>query len=145
VVFKDSAESVSDIVVTEADIENLKRAKGAIFSATYSLVRHMDVTLESVEKIFIAGGFGTYIDIDNAIKIGLLPDLERRKFAFIGNSSLSGARQILLSHDAMEKADEIAKKMTYFELSIDANYMDEYMAALFFPHTDLSRFPSLKK
>lgn len=145
VAFKGEADSTSDIVVTESDIENLKRAKGAIYSATSALVRHMGLTFANVQKIFIAGGFGTYIDIENAIRIGLLPDIERSRFSFIGNSSLAGARQILLSHQALEKAEEIARKMTYFELSIDPGYMDEYMAALFFPHTDLSRFPSVKK
>jgi len=145
VVFKESADSSSDIVITEADMENLKRAKAAIYSATASLIRHMDLDFEKVKKIFIAGGFGTYLDIENAVKIGLLPDLERQKFTFIGNSSLAGARQMLLSSEAMKKADEIAKKMTYFELSVDPGYMDEYMAALFFPHTDLSKFPSLSK
>ncbi len=145
VAFKEEADTVSDIVITESDIENLKRAKAAIYSATASLVRHMGLEFDQVEKFFIAGGFGTSIDIDSAIKIGLLPDLDRDRFIFVGNSSLSGARQALLSYDAMKKANEIAQKITYFELSVEAGYMDEYMAALFFPHTDLSRFPSVMK
>ena len=78
----------------------------------------------------------------NAIFIGLLPDLPREKFVFVGNSSLVGARQILLSHEAIMDADEIARKITYFELSVEPGYMDEYMAALFFPHTDLTKFPA---
>ena len=76
--------------------------------------------------------------------IGLLPDLDKEKFIFVGNSSLSGARQALLFNQAMKKTEEIAKKITYFELSVEPGYMEEYMAALFFPHTDLSRFSSLK-
>jgi len=144
VVFKDESDSASDIVITEADIENLKRAKAAIYSATAILVKHMNLKFSEIKKIFIAGGFGTYLDIENAIRIGLLPDLERSKFIFIGNSALAGARQTLLSYEATKTAFEIARKITYFELSVDAGYMDEYMAALFFPHTDLSKFPSLK-
>jgi len=144
VAFKDESESTSDIIITEADIENLKRAKAAIYSATAILVKHMGLDLSGIKKIFIAGGFGTSVDMDSAIKIGLLPDLKREKFAFIGNSALAGARQMLLSYEAMKKADEIARKITYFELSVDAGYMDEYMAALFFPHTDLTKFPSVK-
>jgi uncharacterized 2Fe-2S/4Fe-4S cluster protein (DUF4445 family) len=73
-----------------------------------------------------------------------LPDLKRERFSFIGNSALGGARQVLLSYQAMKKAEEIARKMTYLELSVDTAYMDEYMAALFFPHTDLALFPSVK-
>ncbi|MFH1269833.1 MAG: ASKHA domain-containing protein [Candidatus Omnitrophota bacterium] len=141
--FKDEGDCASDIVITEADIENIKRAKAAIYSATSALVRHMDLDFSAVKKIFIAGGFGTSIDVDNAVSIGLLPDLERSKFVFVGNSSLAGARQILLSYEAIKKADEIARKITYFELSVEPGYMDEYMAALFFPHTDLAKFPSV--
>ena len=144
-VFKEETDSTSDIVVTEVDIENIKRAKAAIYSATAALVKYMALDFSKIKKIFIAGGFGTYIDVDNAISIGLLPDLDRSKFVFVGNSSLAGARAILLSYEAMKKADEIAKKITYFELSVEPGYMDEYMAALFFPHTDLAKFPSVKK
>lgn len=143
-VFKEEADSTTDIVINEADIENLKRAKGAIYAATSILVRHMGLEFGAIKKFFIAGGFGTYLDIENAVRIGLLPDLERSKFYFIGNSSLAGARQMLLSFEAQKKSEAIAKKITYFELSVDPNYMDEYMAALFFPHTDLAKFPTLK-
>jgi len=138
------ADAGADIVITEADIENLKRAKAAIYSASALLTRRMNFEFSQLVKIFIAGGFGTYLDIESAIRIGLLPDLERSKFAFIGNSSLAGARQALLSYEARKKADEIARSMACIELSNEPAYMDEYMAALFFPHTDLTRFPSVK-
>lgn len=144
VAFKAEADSSADIVVSEADIDNLKRAKAAIYSAASSLLRHVELSFSEVEKIFIAGGFGTSVNIENAITIGLLPDLEKRRFIFVGNSSLAGARQVLLAHQAREESITIARKMTYFELSVDAKYMDEYMAALFFPHTDLSKFRSVK-
>ncbi len=144
VAFKDEADATSDIVITEADIENIKRAKAAIYAATAILVKHMGLEFCAVQKIFVAGGFGTYLDVANAINIGLLPDLDKSRFVFVGNSSLAGARSILLSYEAMKMAFEIARKMTCFELSVEPKYMDEYMAALFFPHTDLSKFPSLK-
>lgn len=134
----------ADIVITEADIENLKRSKAAIFSAASVLLRHMGLHFSELAQIFIAGGFGTYLDIEKSITIGLLPDVERSKFTFIGNSSLVGARQALLSMQAFATVQEIARKMTYFELSVDAHYMDEYMASLFFPHTDKSRFKTVK-
>jgi len=144
VVYKKDSGSDFDIVITEADIENIKRAKAAIFSAASVLVKHMDLDFSKIDKIFIAGGFGTYLDMEKSIIIGLLPDVEKEKFSFIGNSSIVGARQILLSSDAINEAEEIAKKMTYFELSVDPKYMDEYVAALFFPHTDKIRFPTVK-
>jgi uncharacterized 2Fe-2S/4Fe-4S cluster protein (DUF4445 family) len=144
IAFGKKAESSSDIVITEADIENIKRAKAAIFSAASVLIKQMDLEFNDIKKIFIAGGFGTYIDIENAINIGLLPDIERQRFIFVGNSSLGGAREVLLSYQAMKRIKEIAKRVTYFELSIESRYMDEYIAAMFFPHTDSARFPSVK-
>ncbi|OGX52860.1 MAG: hypothetical protein A2460_05420 [Omnitrophica WOR_2 bacterium RIFOXYC2_FULL_43_9] len=136
--------TTGDIVINEMDIENLKRAKGAIYAASSMLVRHMDLSFDNLEQVFIAGGFGTSVDMANAIAIGLLPDLPSGKFFFVGNSSLIGAREIILSHDALFDADAIAKQLTYFELSVEPNYMDEYVAALFFPHTDLAKFPNVR-
>jgi uncharacterized 2Fe-2S/4Fe-4S cluster protein (DUF4445 family) len=143
VAFKEESDSLSDIVITETDIENLKRAKAAIYAATSILVKHMALEFSKIKKIFIAGGFGNYIDITNAVSIGLLPDLDKTRFIFVGNSSLAGAREALLSYEAMKKANDIAKKLTCFELSVEPGFMDEYMAALFFPHTDLAKFPSV--
>ncbi|MFA5350795.1 MAG: ASKHA domain-containing protein, partial [Candidatus Omnitrophota bacterium] len=144
VCFKEEADSLLDIVINEADIENLKRSKAAIYSASAILVKHMGLSFPEISKIFIAGGFGTCLDIEKAVRIGLLPDLARSKFVFIGNSALAGANQILLSNQAMAIADTLAFKITYFELSVDPGYMDEYSQALFFPHTDLTKFPSVR-
>lgn len=144
VCFKEEVQAQADIVINEADIENLKRSKGAIYSATAILVKHLGLEFSAISKLFIAGGFGTYLDIEKAIHIGLLPDLERSKFVFIGNSSLAGSREILLSSQAFSLANALALKITYFELSVDPGYMEEYSQALFFPHTDLTKFPTVK-
>jgi uncharacterized 2Fe-2S/4Fe-4S cluster protein (DUF4445 family) len=143
VAFKDES-SGEDILINEADIDNLKRAKAAIYSASAVLVKYMNFEFAQIKKIFIAGGFGNFLNLENAIFIGLLPDLAREKLIFVGNSSLAGARAMLLSSVAMKRAREIARKITYFELSVEPKYMDEYMAALFFPHTDLKRFPTFR-
>ncbi|MFH1061904.1 MAG: ATP-binding protein, partial [Candidatus Omnitrophota bacterium] len=144
VCFKDQADGAADIVINESDIENLKRSKGAIYSAVSILVKHLGLDFSVIHKIYIAGGFGTYLDIEKAIRIGLLPDLKRSKFVFIGNSSLEGAKQILLTNQAMDTANMIASKITPFELSLEPGYMEEYSQALFFPHTDLEKFPTVK-
>ncbi|MBI5124042.1 MAG: DUF4445 domain-containing protein [Candidatus Omnitrophica bacterium] len=132
------------VVITDDDIENLKRSKGAIYSAIISLLNKVEKKLEDIKKIYIAGGFGNYLNIENAIFIGLLPDTARSKYEFIGNSSLAGARMSLLSHDALMKTYEIYKNITYLDLSSEPNYMNEYVASLFFPHTDSGRFPSVR-
>lgn len=141
--FKDETAIGADIVITEQDIENLKRSKASIYSATATLLEKLNLGFKDVKRFYIAGGFGTYLDIEKAVTIGILPDLERSRFTFIGNSSLIGAREALLSYEAFKKAEEIAQKMTYLELSVEPGYMDEYIQALFFPHTDLGKFPSL--
>ncbi len=143
IVFKEEAGTSSDIVINEVDIENLKRAKGAIYAGASMLVRHMNFSFDDLEQVFIGGGFGTYLDMTNAVCIGLLPDLPKEKFIFVGNSSLVGARQILLSHEAMKDGEDVARKITYLEMSVEPQYMDEYVASLFFPHTDLNKFPNV--
>lgn len=144
VAFSDESGIDCDIVITDCDLDNLKRAKAAIYSAAAILLKHMDMSWGDVKNFYIAGGFGTALDIHSAIQIGLIPDLNEERFVFMGNSSLSGARQIIFSVGAANAAEDIAKNITYFELSTDAGYMDEYMAALFFPHTDIARFPNVK-
>lgn len=133
-----------DIVIQEDDIENLKRSKGAIYSAVISLLNKVGQDISDVKTIYIAGGFGNYLNIENSIYIGLLPDIGRDIYQFIGNSSLAGARMALLSYGAFLKAHDIYKKITYVDLGSEPNYMDEYIASLFFPHTDMGRFPSVR-
>ncbi|MBM3253671.1 MAG: DUF4445 domain-containing protein [Candidatus Omnitrophica bacterium] len=145
VVFEKDSGVEHDIVITEVDIENLKCAKAAIYAASSVLLRRLGLSFDDVNKFFIAGGFGTYLDIPKAITIGLLPDIAPEKFIFIGNSSLIGSREILLSYDAMVKAETIAHKMTYVELSVEHMYMDGYVSALFFPHTDMNYFPNVRE
>jgi uncharacterized 2Fe-2S/4Fe-4S cluster protein (DUF4445 family) len=132
-----------DIVITESDIKNLIRAKGAIFAGVRIMLSMADLPIEAIDKILIAGGFGNYLNVPDAIRIGLLPDLPQDKFDFIGNSSLKGAHLALLSREALGFADNLGRSMTYLELSIGNAFMDEYVSALFLPHTDLSLFPSV--
>jgi len=103
------------------------------------------MSFQDLDRMFVAGGFGNYLNIKRAITFGLLPDFPSEKIQFIGNSSLSGARIELLSRHALEEASLIAKKMTYFELSVNPQFMDEFIAAMFLPHTNLDLYPSVKR
>lgn len=145
VVFAKDTAIEKDIVIRDIDIINLIRSKAAIYAAIEVLTKHMGVNLEEIEYVFIAGGFGNYINIKNAIFIGLLPDLPLEKFRFVGNSSLTGARLALLSYDALGKVRQVAQKMTCLELSVDNKFMNEYVKALFLPHTEIDLFPTVKK
>ncbi len=136
---------VKDIVLTETDVENVIRAKAAIYAGVSVLLKEVGLSIDIVERIYIAGGFGNYLDIDKAIMIGMLPDLPKEKFSFIGNTSIAGAYLCLLSEKMRQEAEEIARKMTYMELSVSRGFMDEYMSALFLPHTNMELFPSVRK
>jgi len=134
-----------DIVITETDIKNLIHSKGAIYSGAEVLLKRVGLTSQDLEQVFVAGGLGTALDVEKAIMIGLLPDLPLEKFTFVGNSAIAGTRMCLLSQEAMRKAEKIAGKMTYIDLSTDPEFMNNYTASLFLPHTDISLFPSVKK
>jgi len=133
-----------DIVLTEVDINNLMRAKGAIYAGFSILLKSLELNFAMVEQILIAGSFGQYINLEKAIQIGLLPDLPWSRFRYLGNTSLLGAYQTLLCREMREVASQIASKMTYLELSADNRFMQEYTSALFLPHTDLEAFPSVR-
>jgi len=134
-----------EIVITEVDLDNLIRAKAAIYAGFATLLAHMGMTFANIEKLYIAGGFGRYIDVERAITIGMLPDLPVDKFQFLGNTSIMGAYYGLLCDRLRHETEEIAKKMTYIELSVSRSFMDEYMQALFLPHTNLNAFPTVKR
>jgi len=134
-----------EIVITEVDLDNLIRAKAAIYAGFSTLLSQMNMTFMDIEKLFIAGGFGRYIDVERAITIGMLPDLPVDKFQFLGNTSIMGAYYALLCDRLRHEAEDIARRMTYIELSVSRNFMDEYLSALFLPHTDLNAFPTVKK
>ena len=141
--FAAESETGRDICINEVDIESFIRAKGAIYSAIDTMLTTLDMTPDVIDNIYIAGGIGSGINIENAIRIGMLPDVEREKYDYIGNSSLAGAYAIALSDTAYEKVKEIASNMTYLELSTYPGYMDHFVAACFLPHTDASLFPSV--
>jgi uncharacterized 2Fe-2S/4Fe-4S cluster protein (DUF4445 family) len=134
-----------DLVLTENDISNLIRTKGAVFSACSILLKNVDLSFDKIDSVYIAGGFGQHLNIENAVRIGLLPDLERARFHYIGNSSLLGAYLILLSDKNKDLANDVAQKMTYIELNTEPSYMNEFTGALFLPHTDINLFPSMNK
>jgi uncharacterized 2Fe-2S/4Fe-4S cluster protein (DUF4445 family) len=134
-----------DIVITEVDIGNLIRAKAAMYAGYQTLIKSVALTGSSLEQVIIAGAFGNNIDIAKAITIGLFPDLPLDRFIFIGDGSLLGARLTSFSTDMLNDEKKVTRMMTNFELSENATFMNNYIAALFLPHTNISEFPSVKK
>jgi uncharacterized 2Fe-2S/4Fe-4S cluster protein (DUF4445 family) len=142
--YSHETETGKDLTITESDIINLIRSKAAVFAAIKSLINYVGFKFEDIHTFYVAGGFGTYLDIPNAISIGLLPDIDIKKIQFVGNSSLMGARIGLLSVHALDRAAKIAAGMTNIELSTYQPFMDEYVGAMFLPHTDRTLFPSIR-
>lgn len=143
--FKSEAGGEKDVEINEVDIDNFIRAKGAIFSATITMLNSLGFDPSVIENVYVAGGIGSGINMRNAVSIGMLPDIPIQYFHYIGNSSLSGAYAMLLSSQARKKVWELSKSMTYLELSNEPKYMDNFVAACFLPHTDASLFPSVKE
>jgi uncharacterized 2Fe-2S/4Fe-4S cluster protein (DUF4445 family) len=132
-----------DIVITEVDIDNLIRAKAAMYAGCRTLTKSVGISCSDLEQVIIAGAFGSHIDIEKCITIGLLPDIPRDRFIFIGNGSLLGARLTSFSRDLLDDARRVANMMTNFELSVNADFMNNYTASLFLPHPNAAEFPSV--
>lgn len=141
--YKEDTGAQQDIVITEADIDNLIRAKAAMFAGYQCLLDKVGLTFQDLEQVIIAGAFGNFIDLEKAITIGLLPEIPQDRYLFIGNGSLLGAKLISLSNELLDDGERIARKMTNIELSEDHSFMDKYMAGMFLPHTDANLFPAV--
>jgi uncharacterized 2Fe-2S/4Fe-4S cluster protein (DUF4445 family) len=134
-----------DIVFTETDINSLVLSKGAVYAGFSVLLNEAGMDFSMVDRVIITGGFGQHLDIERAITIGLLPDIDRDKFSYLGNSSIAGAYLTLLSDDYRKEAGKISNNMTYIDFSTNSRFMDEFTSALFLPHTNTEAFPSVKK
>jgi len=139
--WKDETQIGVDLVITEVDIDNIIRTKGAIYAGCSVLLKSVGLDFSNIEKFVIAGGFGSFINVEKAITIGLLPDIPQDRFMYVGNSSLAGARLAVFSKEKLIEAERCANMMTNIELSNYPSFMEEYVAALFLPHTDLNKFP----
>ena len=138
----EESETGREIAINEVDIDNFIRAKGAIFSAIDTLLNSVDMTPECIDKVYVAGGIGSGINMKNSVNIGMLPDVDLDKYQYIGNSSLTGAYAMVMSDEANAKCTELGANMTYLELSTYPGYMDSFVAACFLPHTNSSLFPN---
>ena len=132
-----------NVSITQSDINNIRRAKGAIYAATDVLLKALSLSLDDIAEIMVAGAFGNFLNLRNAVCVGLLPDVSPERMRFVGNTSLAGAKLAALSQQAYEEIFRVADRMTYFELSTDPNFMDQFVAACFFPHTNVELFPSV--
>jgi uncharacterized 2Fe-2S/4Fe-4S cluster protein (DUF4445 family) len=134
------AEGEKPIYITEPDIENVVTAKAAIFAAIKILTRRLDIGFSDIERFYIAGAFGNYLNIENAIAIGLIPNVSRERIQFVGNTAIRGAKIAAFYQEAFRKIAEIRKSTTYYDLMGADDYVEEFKKALFLPHTDIEQF-----
>ena len=134
-----------DIIFTETDIDNLVRTKAAMYTALSVVTREIGIDFRDISDFYIAGTFGQYIAADKAVGIGMVPDIELSKYKLLGNSSLTGACEVLLSRERLAEVERVASLITYKELNVSTDFMSEFRGAMFIPHTDSSLFPSLSK
>jgi uncharacterized 2Fe-2S/4Fe-4S cluster protein (DUF4445 family) len=143
--FADETSVDKDILFMESDIDNIIRSKGAVYAGFKVLLNQVEMDFSMLDRMIITGGFGQYLDLEKAVTIGLLPDIERSKFQYLGNSSIGGAYMALISEKYRKEAIEISNRMTYVDFSNNNRFMDEFTSALFLPHTSLKEFPSVKR
>jgi uncharacterized 2Fe-2S/4Fe-4S cluster protein (DUF4445 family) len=144
IAFADETPMEEDIVFTEIDIHSLILSKGAVYAGFMVLLEQAGLEFSMIDRILIAGGFGQYLNVEKAITIGLLPDIDHDKFKYLGNSSIAGAYMALLSDDYRNEARLVSNSMTYIDFSSNNRFMDEFTSALFLPHTNLQSFPNVK-
>jgi len=140
----ENSDTEEDIIFSQSDIKSLILSKAAVYAGFSILLDQVGLDFSSIDKMIITGGFGQFLDIEKAVTIGLLPDIEREKFKYMGNSSIAGAYMALLSNTHRQEAIAISNAMTYLDFSSNPGFMEEFTRAQFLPHTDMSLFPSVK-
>lgn len=145
VAWKEETGIGKDIVITENDVKNLIMSKASILAACITLMKQAGITRQEIARIYFSGAFGNYINKENAIIIGLIPEVPIDRIHTIGNGAIEGANIALINRKKRKVLDDIARGIAYIELNAEPAFMDEYTGSAFLPHTDLSLFPMVEK
>lgn len=124
------------LILKDTEIENFLRSKAAMFSSLQVIVRSVGLKFADIRKVYVSGAFGMGINVEKAISIGMIPKIPKERFVPVGNSSLKGAELILHDRGLLSEIDRIAAMITYKEMNTDREFMKEFPAALFIPHTN---------
>ncbi len=145
VALPEEGEGGRPVYITQSDIKNLIRSKGAMYTILNVVIQSVGITFDDIENFYVAGAFGNYIDPKKAVTIGMLPDVPLERFKGLGNAAGEGACMALLDRKLFEEVEEICSKITYLEMNVRGDFMSQLTGALFLPHTDLNRFPTVKR
>ncbi len=133
------------ICLSQVDMNSLTSAKAAMYTILEVIVKNTaSLAFEDLKKFYVAGTFGSFINPVSAISIGMLPDIPVQTFEVLGNTSLGGAAQMLIDLSAYDRVRKIRQSITYIELNVNQEFMNLFSGAKFYPHTDRSRFPSVR-
>jgi len=145
IVSKELTGNGKDIVITENDIKNLIMSKASTLAACIVLMNQAGISRKDISRLYFAGGFGNYLNKENAITVGLIPEISVDRIVNLGNGAAEGANIALINRKKRKFLDEIAYKIAYIELNAETTFMDEYTRGTFLPHTDFTLFPSVEK
>ena len=134
-----------DLTLSQTDINALMRSKAAMYTILTTLTKMINISFDEVKNFYMAGTFGSFIDPNSAITLGMIPDVPLKRYQSLGNTSLQGASLALLSDEAKNEAEKIRDRITYIELNVNQEFMNNFSAAKFIPHTDKTLFPSVKE
>ena len=132
-----------EIALSQDDIDNVITAKAAIFAAAKIMLDRLDLKFTDIHRFFVAGGFGNYVNLRNAVAIGLFPDLPAERMRYVGNTAIWGAKLAALSGQARQMLNEITARTTYYDLLGSDDYVEQFQQAMFLPHTNIELFPSV--
>jgi uncharacterized 2Fe-2S/4Fe-4S cluster protein (DUF4445 family) len=134
-----------DITVSSKDISEIQLAKSALHTGCEILMQKKRLTEQNIDRAYIAGAFGNYLNPESAKIIGLIPDIPTERISFVGNTALAGAKMALTSRTVRELADRLSREIKYVELMAEENFKKEFIASIMLPHRELSRYPSVRK
>lgn len=141
----EESETGEPLYFTQEDIRQFTQTKAAANTMVGCLLEASGLTAAEVETIYLAGAFGQHLNLESAIAIGMYPDLPREKFVVAGNTSLAGAEALLLDRENWQRAQEVVKTIYYLQFAMQEDFLPRMQAARFYPHTDLSLYPTVAK
>ncbi len=149
IIFGDDGETAVEyaegLYFYQSDIDEFLKTKAAASTMVEYMLGLIGLSVKDISRFYIAGAFGTHIDKESGVTIGLYPDIDREKIVSPGNTSLQGARRILLDRKQREKALELLERMDYVQFGAVDDFLHLMTAATAVPHTDLERYPSVMR
>ena len=142
--YAEESGSEKDLYFSQLDIDQYLDTKAAAYTMVDCLLEYAGISSSDLEHCYLSGAFSAYSNLESAITIGIFPDLERNRYSVIKNSSLEGAKTLLLDYTKLEEAKVLAENIYCVQFASIPDFLIKMQAAKFIPHTDMSRYPSIE-